>query len=199
MNRLLPALLAVGISTSAAEWKFPCPENENARSTAYHVREPIKIDGKLDEPAWRLAPRSPRYIDILTGGPTIHDTRASILWDDENLYIGIRVEEPFVRARFTTNNSPIYYDNDVEIFIAGRDAYYEFEVNAFNTTYEVFFLWEEAYERGGFAAAPEFARSHLKPFNGVDFKNHPRGRPPRTLRLAFPRQADRRSHRRHRQ
>jgi Carbohydrate family 9 binding domain-like len=175
MKRFLLALLAASASASAAESKFPCPENEIARYTAYHVREPIQIDGRLDEPAWRPAPRSPRFIDILTGGPAIHDTRASVLWDEENLYIGIRVEEPFVRAKFTTNNSPIYYDNDVEVFIAGRDAYYEFEVNAFNTTYEVFFIWEDAYERGSFAAAPEFARSRLKPFNGVDFKTHPRG------------------------
>ena len=61
-----------------------------------------------------------------------------VLWDDENLYVAYRVEEPFVHARFTTNNSPIYYDNDVELFIAGRDAYYEFEINGFNTVYEVF-------------------------------------------------------------
>ena len=32
----------------ADEWKFPCPENEIARYTAYHVSEPIHIDGRLD-------------------------------------------------------------------------------------------------------------------------------------------------------
>jgi hypothetical protein len=159
----------------AAESKFPCPENEIARYTAHHIRQPIRIDGRLDDAPWQRAPRSPRFIDILSGRPALHDTRASVLWDDENLYIGLRVEEPFVHAKFTTNNSPIYYDNDVEVFIAGRDAYYEFEINAFNTTYEVFFIWQEAYERGGFAQADEFRRSLLKPFNGVGFKNHPRG------------------------
>ena len=62
------------------------------------------------------------------------------------------------------------------VFIAGRDAYYEFEINALNTTYEVFFIWTEAYERGGFAASPEFSPSNLVPFNGVEFTNHPRGK-----------------------
>ena len=114
-------------------------------------------------------------MDILTGGPTIHDTRARVLWDDENLYLGIRVEEPFVRARLTANNSPIYEDNDVEVFIGGADAYYEFEVNAFNTTYEVFFVWERDWQRAGFAAVPEFARDRMRPFNGVGFTRHPRG------------------------
>jgi hypothetical protein len=170
-------LLFILIGSAAAQngSKFPCPDAEVAHYTAYRVSEPVNVDGRLDEPAWKRAPQSPRFVDILTGKPTLHDTRASLLWDDENLYIAFRVEEPNVHAKFTTNNSPIYYDNDVEIFIAGRDSYYEFEINGFNTTYEVFFIWQDAYEKGGFAQAPEFARSKLKPFNGVDFKTHPRG------------------------
>jgi len=155
--------------------KFPCPENEVKRYTAYRVSEPIKVDGRLDEPVWQRAPLSPRFIDILTGKPVIHDTRVSVVWDDENLYLAFRVEEPFVHAKFTNHNDPIYYDNDVEFFIAGQDAYYEFEINAFNTVYEVFFIWNEAYEKGGFAQAPEFERSKLTPFNGVGFTRHPRG------------------------
>ena len=163
------------LSAAAAEWKFPCPESEIARYTAHHVSTPIRVDGRLDDAAWRRAPRSPRFTDILTGAPVIHDTRAAVLWDEEYLYVAYRVEEPLVHAKFTTNNSPIYYDNDVEFFIAGPDAYYEFEINGFNTTYEVFFIWADAYERGGFSQAPEFARSGLQPFNGVGFTTHPRG------------------------
>jgi hypothetical protein len=155
--------------------EFPCPEQEIATYTALFVREPILIDGRLDEAAWKQAPRSPRFVDILTGAPVIHDTHATVLWDRTNLYIAFQIEEPFIHAKYTNRNDPIYYDNDVEVFIAGRDAYYEFEINAFNTTYEVFFIWNDAYEKGGFARAPEFARSKLTPFNGVDFKNHPRG------------------------
>ncbi|MEI6358140.1 MAG: carbohydrate-binding family 9-like protein, partial [Verrucomicrobiota bacterium] len=122
--------------------KLPCADSEVVRYTAHRVARPMVIDGKLDEPAWKFAPASSRYVDILTGAPAIHDTRAKIVWDDQNLYLGIRVEEPSVRATFTQQNSPIYQENDIEVFIAGPDAYYEFEVNALNTTYEVFFLWE---------------------------------------------------------
>src|SRR5207253_1314384 len=66
-------------------------------------------------------------------------------------------------------------DNDVEMFIAGKGCYYEFEINGFNTTYEAFFIWNDSYESGGFAKAPEFARDKMVAFNGVDFKTHPRG------------------------
>jgi hypothetical protein len=164
-------------STSAAstEWKFPCPENEIAHYTAFHVGQPMHIDGQLEEEAWQQVTWSPRFIDVLSGQPVLYDTRAAILWDEENLYVAFRVEEPFVQASLTANNSPIYQDNDVEVFIAGRDAYYEFEINALNTTYEVFFIWADAYKTGGFADVPEFSRARLKPFNGVGFKTHPRG------------------------
>ena len=169
-------LLLIGASlTDAAEWRFPCPEEKIASYTAFRTSEPIIIDGKLEESAWQHAPSSPRFVDLISGRRAIHDTHASVLWDDENLYVAFRIEEPFVHAKFTTNNSPIYYDNDVEVFIAGRDAYYEFEINAFNTTYEAFFIWNEAYEHGGFAQAAGLERPHLKPFNGVGFKTHPRG------------------------
>lgn len=174
MNRL--AILALlPLLTFAEEWKFPCPEDGIARYTAYHVNESIRIDGRLDDKAWQQAPFSPRFVDLLTGETTIHDTRAAVLWDETNLYVAFRIEEPFVHANFTTNNSPIYYDNDVEVFIAGRDAYYEFEVNGYNTTYEAFFIWDDAYERDGYAGLKEFTRTNMVPFNGVGFTNHPRG------------------------
>jgi hypothetical protein len=145
MRALILLAFTVTLFSHAAEWKFPCPENEIASYTAYQVSEPIHVDGRLDEKAWQQAPRSPRFVDIISGRPGIHDTRASVLWDETNLYVAFHVEEPFAHAKLTTNNSPIYYDNDVEVFIAGRDAYYEFEINGYNTTYEAFFIWDDAY------------------------------------------------------
>ena len=168
-------LLVFGFANLSAQSRFPCPEDEIASYTSFRINELIVIDGKLDEPAWQKAPKSPRFIDIISGGPAIHSTRTALVWDTTNLYVAFQDEEPFVRDKYTNQNDPIYYDNDVEVFIAGRDAYYEFEINAFNTCYEVFFIWEDAYAKGGFSAAPEFARSKLTPFNGVGFKNHPRG------------------------
>jgi 3-keto-disaccharide hydrolase/cellulose/xylan binding protein with CBM9 domain len=168
-------ILVTATMASAASWKFPCPEDQIAKYEALRVSEPITVDGRLDEAAWKAAPRSPRFVDIITGKPAIHDTQAAVLWDEENLYVGFWVEEPLVQAKYTNHNDPIYYDNDVEVFIAGKDAYYEFEVNAFNTVYEAFFIWKDAYESGGFSALPDFQRSKIKPFNGVGFKTHPRG------------------------
>ena len=156
---------------------FPCAEEKIAHYTAYRVDAPLEIDGRLDEAAWHKAPRSPRFVDLIRGTKTVHDTRAAVLWDDDYLYVGYWIEEPFVQAKFTERDALIYEDNDVELFIAGEDGYYEFEINAFNTIYEVFFLWEDSYEIKGYDSLPEFDRNHpqAKDWDGVGFK-HPRGK-----------------------
>jgi len=179
MKTLTLSLLALGLVASACAradgWKFPCPTNEIKAYTARRAAGPIAADGRLDEPSWRQAAFSPRFVDILTGGPVIHDTRAAVLWDDAYLYVAYRVEEPFVHAKFTHHNDFIYQDNDVECFIAGPDAYYEFEINAFNTCYEVYFAWNDTFNKSGLAESPEFKGAKLVPFNGVGFTNHLRG------------------------
>ncbi len=154
---------------------FPWPEEKIAHYTAYRVAEPLQIDGRLDEVSWQIAPRSPRFVDLISGQPTIHNTQAAVLWDDDYLYVGYWIEEPFVTATLTERDALIYTDNDVELFIAGQDAYYEFEINALSTIYEVFFIWEDAYERDGYSQSPEFQRATATPWNGVGFTNHPRG------------------------
>ena len=133
-----------------------CSEEDIAHYTCYRTREPLTVDGHLTEAAWQTAPKSPRFVDMVTGDPAIFDTRAAALWDDQNLYIGFWVEEPFVEAHLTERDALIFMENDVEVFIDGGDCYYEFEVNALNTVYEVFFIWQDAYQRGSKFDVPEF-------------------------------------------
>ena len=152
----LLTFLPVALVVADEPWPFPWPESRIARYTARRAAGPITLDGRLDEADWKAAERSPRFSDLVRGQPGIHDTRAAVLWDDVNLYVGYWVEEPFVEGTLTERDSLIYKNNDVELFIAGRDAYYEFEVNSLGTIYEVFFIWEEAYEKSGYVKLPEF-------------------------------------------
>jgi hypothetical protein len=171
-------LLSAGISLAEEPWPFPWPESRIARYEALRARRPVTVDGRLDEADWKAAPRSPRFSDLVRGAPGIHDTRAAVLWDDQRLYVGYWVEEPLVEGTLTERDSYVYTDNDVELFVAGRDAYYELEINSLGTIYEVFFVWEEVYEKAGYARVPELDRGRdgVRPFGGVGFKNHPRGR-----------------------
>ena len=157
----------------------------------YRTGVPPTIDGVLDEAAWQLAPQSPRFVEVVTGGPALYDTRAAVLWDDECLYIGFWVEEPFVTAELRERDAIIFAENDVEVFIDGIDTYYELEINAQNTLYEVFFIWKDAYRRGGRFDVAEFdlLSRDVYTFGG----NHDRsaahfwrGDHPRGVRWAFP-------------
>lgn len=163
--------------TVTEQWPFPCNRDSIKRYTAYYTPAAPTIDGQLDEKAWDKVPRSPRFVDLVSGAETIHKTRAAVLWDDQNLYVAFWHEEPFVQGSMTERNAPLYQENNAEVFIAGKDAYYEFEINTLGTRYEAFFIWEEAYETGGFNANPAFQRSNplVKEFNGVGFDTHPRG------------------------
>jgi len=161
---------------------YGCPDSDLARYTCLRTPHPPALDGRLADPVWSRAPRSPRFVDLVTGVPGFLDTRMAALWDDQALYIGFWIEEPDVQARLTQRDSFIWTENDVELFIAGPDSYYEFQINARGTIYEVFYIWQDAYVRAGFAGRPEFdlaARTVdvLGGFqDGSRYGKHPRGR-----------------------
>jgi Carbohydrate family 9 binding domain-like len=154
--------------------------------TIHYAPTPPKLDGKADSPVWQRATKSPRFVDMVTGGPAILGTTAAALWDDEALYVAFWVEEPFPSAKLTERDSLIFQENDVEVFIDTGDAYYEFEMNALNTVYEVMFIWQDAFEnvdqtqfdlKKAIAFGGNFDRTETHFWRGT----HPRG-----LRWAYP-------------
>jgi hypothetical protein len=163
---------------------------EVAHYTCYRTRAQVGANGLLDDSAWEGVPRSPRFVDVVSGAPALYDSFAAALWDEGYLHMKFWSEEPFVRAALTERDSLIFMENDIEVFIDGGDTYYEFEINALGTIYEVFYIWKDAYERGGRFDVPEFDvfKTTSLTFGG----NHDRsgnhfwwGTHPRKLRWAF--------------
>ncbi len=189
------AVIAVSITghcqdaTSAPPFP-PVPIESVAKYTALRTTGTVLVDGKLDDSSWQNAPRSPKFVDLISGKPAVHDTQAAVLWDDDYLYVGYWIEEPFVEAKFTERDSPIYEDNDVELFVAGADAYYEFEINAKGTIYEGLFVWQSAFEAKGYNKLKELDQTRpevkFQPFNGVGLTTHPRGKRWAYLKWDFP-------------
>lgn len=111
--------------------------------TCTHAASPIRIDGKLDDPAWKQAKWTTDFVDIEGAGrPTPRfRTRVKMLWDDHYLYIAAELEEPNVAATLRKHDSVIFKDNDFEVFVKplpGTESYYEFEMNALNTGWDLF-------------------------------------------------------------
>eukprot|EP00742_Colponemidia_sp_Colp-10_P004117 GILJ01004394.1.p1 GENE.GILJ01004394.1~~GILJ01004394.1.p1 ORF type:complete len:382 (-),score=63.30 GILJ01004394.1:520-1581(-) len=118
---------------------------------------PPSMDGNLDSVAWNHAPWTDLFLDIEGPGKPQprFDTRAKMMWDAEALYVGAMLYEPQLVATITEKNAVIFHDNDFEVFIdpdSDNHNYYEFEMNAFNTIWEL--TLEKPYKDGGPAISP---------------------------------------------
>ena len=170
--------------------KYGCDEKDVANYTCYRIDESVEINGDLTKPVWERCNKSLRFVDMVTGEPGIYDTHVAALWNREYLYLGYWAEEPFVNATQKERDSIVFLENDLEVFIDGGDCYYELEINALNTIYEVFFIWRDAYKKGGKFDTPEFNIYNDSALTfGGDYDRTGSsfwwGRHPRGLRWAF--------------
>jgi hypothetical protein len=136
-------LLAAAAALSAQVPKhYDCPR----------ANGPVRIDGKLTDAAWIRAPWTEDFVDIEGARkpkPRFR-TRAKMLWDDQYFYVAAEMEEPHVWGTLTKHDSVIFHDNDFEVFIDPNGdtlEYYEFEINALNTTWDLFL--PKPYRFGG--------------------------------------------------
>lgn len=106
----------------------------------YEIRRasgPIRIDGSIEERAWREAPiAGPFHFNRWTGGDR-EQTDARLLWDDDNLYVSWFCHDQHISASVTERHGPVSNDDCVEIFLSPDPAhvrnYYTFEINAIGT------------------------------------------------------------------
>ena len=157
---------------------------------AQKISSSIKIDGNTQKPVWKRARWSKRFVDMVTGDPGMYHTRVALLWNEIHLYIAFEAEEPFVEAHLTERDSIIFLENDLEVFIDGGDCYYELEVNAANTIYEVLFIWKDAYHKGSKFDIPAFDVHQEQAYTfGGDYDRTGasfwKGTHPRGIRWAF--------------
>jgi hypothetical protein len=166
------------------------PSPELPSYIACRTSTPIVVDGDLTKPVWSHAARSSRFVDMASGTPGFYDTRMACVWNDTHLYVAFWIEEPFVEAHLTERDSIIFRENDIELFIDGGDCYYELEINAIGTIYEVMFIWRDAYLRGGRFDVDEFDLIGQQAYGFAgDFDRRPEsfwdGTHPRGARWAF--------------
>ena len=149
MNKVLAIILLINLNNNVSGQVPPSP----AHYICYKISDQINIDGKLNEPSWKLAQWSDSFLDIEGPGkprPT-EQTHIKMLWDDSNLYIGARIETKNIWATLTQHDGIVYHDNDFEIFInpdGNNYNYGEMEFNALGTLMDIFL--EKPYRDGGF-------------------------------------------------
>jgi hypothetical protein len=102
---------------------------------AVRVDKPPVLDGKLDEPAWQRAPTTDTFTQRspTSGDPASERTVVRILYDDDNVYVGIDCQQSVeVVARLTRRDRWIESDSVAVVLDTRSDGKsgFEFAINA---------------------------------------------------------------------
>jgi hypothetical protein len=130
---------------------------------ALRVAEALRIDGRLDEPAWASADSAADWITALPrdGYPASERSVARVLYDDDYLYVGAylydsapqRLYSPGLEQDFPTHDADLfgvvldtYLDRQNGVMFAVSPAGALFDAQSFNDSREVNTAWEGVIE-----------------------------------------------------
>ena len=103
---------------AARESEQPSPAS--APGTIYKTDAPVIVDGALDEPCWKDAEVAQNFSLNEGSGPAKAQSRAFVAWDDKNLYVAYRCDEPQMKslvAKVKERDGRVWEDDCIEIFL----------------------------------------------------------------------------------
>jgi len=111
------------------------------------AREPIIVDGRMDEASWKNADL--QSFNYFYRGDKPFEKQLSkfrMLWDDTNLYLFYECEDTSLTARETNFDGRTYLDDCAEFFVVpAPDSIYMhfgFEINITEVRYDYIVLWK---------------------------------------------------------
>ncbi|HJZ83626.1 MAG TPA: carbohydrate-binding family 9-like protein [Polyangia bacterium] len=138
-NRVLLAKLPVRSTGAGAAPVSSGPVPGRKRYLARKVKIPPKIDGKLDDAAWKDAPETEPFVATMTGLPVEQKTTAKLVYDDKNLYIAFQNADTDVWSDLTKHDDKLWTQEVDEVMIDGDGdgkTYIELQVNPNGTTFD---------------------------------------------------------------
>lgn len=139
-GRLLAASLPV---------KGAAPPPQPKRLIVRKVAKPLKVDGELNEPAWKDAVSTGAFVNTMSGAGVPHKTEAKLLWDNTTLYIGAELEDADVWANMGKRDDKLWQEEAFEVMIdANGDgkSYIELQVNPKGTVFDTYLPTYRKYE-----------------------------------------------------
>jgi hypothetical protein len=110
--------------------------------TVKMTADTIVIDGLLNEKSWENADFTEYFVQQETGQRVAWDTRAKMLWDNNNLYIGFIADDPDVWSTYDIRDSHLWDEEVIEVFCDPNDDrhdYFELEINPIGTELDILF------------------------------------------------------------
>ena len=141
-RRAIAATLTVsGLQAAPKNVRVPVLHVEKLEPTAT-----IKLDGKLDEPAWKTAASTGPLVDVRSGDVNQAlpvNGEAKVLWSDAGLYVGFIVSQKDVIGGFKKGDQDphLWTKDTVEIMVdpdgdGDNKDYYEIQVNPQNLVFD---------------------------------------------------------------
>jgi len=120
------------------------PEVDRLRFDPPRAEQPPTLDGRLDEAVWEEpGAYLGRFRLGLSATPARHTREAWAAWDDQYLYIGVRLQrEPGTELRVLTHEpdvSAIWEDDEIEVFVdpfSTGTEYYHLIINSEGVVYD---------------------------------------------------------------
>ena len=113
----------------------------------FRAKEPITVDGKMDEPSWKNAEvRSFDYFFRRNEPLEKQKTKFRMLWDDKNIYLHYEFEDTSLTARDTSRDGAPSMDDCAEFFCIpypdSLSMHFVFEVNMNKARMDCIVLWQ---------------------------------------------------------
>lgn len=118
------------------------------------------VDGRLDDPAWQGQPALSHFtLNDYEATPAAKQTTVRLAYDDENLYVAVRCEEPDMAGlsagQTGRDGTSLWKDDCIELFLAARPgAYHQFLLTAGNALIDLRYTYEigeDGYVIGGYS------------------------------------------------
>jgi outer membrane protein insertion porin family len=111
---------------------------------AIRTLNPPVIDGRLDDKAWKSAGKIENFVWTDGVGKPFEPTEAYLLWDDQNLYIGVRCYESNmdkIKISVMDNDEYVWADENVQILIdptpEAESNYYHIAITPIGTVFDM--------------------------------------------------------------
>src|SRR6266542_2140595 len=114
-------------STPTKPAQTPSPNNSLRRIQAVRITDALRIDGLLDEAAWSMAQAASEFLQQqpTEGAPASERTEVRVLFDDKNIYFGIRAfdsDAKHINARELVRDADFSNDDTIAIVL---DTYHD--------------------------------------------------------------------------
>jgi hypothetical protein len=132
-------LARLDVKAGSASGSAVASTTPRKRYLARRVKTPPKIDGKLDDAAWKDAEPTEAFVNTLSGAPVDQKTTARLTWDDKNLYIAFENADSDVWSELTKHDDKLWTQEVDEVMIDGDGdgkTYIELQVAPNGTTFD---------------------------------------------------------------